>query len=178
MTVCSAFLTWAGWFPSTSEALDTCLNRRNIPLFAMLPSQIRYLSYFDTILQGNHLLSESLRLSRITITNLPAISNNSCAPFVEIFNNNMIVYSSYRKGSKTRGNVPSVEANETVVFKPDVIVKGNVFMRCRHLGENSAITTLFRLQFHTGFIKLFKLELMENEVDASVRSIFCGVAND
>ena len=178
MTACSAFLTWAGWFPSTSEALDTCLNRRNIPLFAMLPSQIRYLSYFDTIIQGNHLLSESLRLSRITITNLPAISNNACAPFVEIFNNNMIVYSSYRKGSKTRGNVPSVEANETVVFKPDVIVKGNVFMRCRHLGENSAITTLFRLQFHTGFIKLFKLELMENEVDASVRSIFCSVAND
>ena len=84
MTVCTAFLRWVGWFPSTVESLNMCLNRRNLPRLAMLPSQLRYLDYFDTILQGNHLSPESLRLSRITISYLPAIENGRCSPFIEV----------------------------------------------------------------------------------------------
>lgn len=168
MTVCAAFLTWAGWFASTQEALAVCLDRRNLPRVCMLPSQLRYLAYFDSLLQGIRMAPEALRLSRITISHLPAISDNTCAPFIEVYNNNHIVYSSYRKGSKTRGTVEVVEADKTIVFKPDVFVKGNVFVRCRHLGEK-ATTTLFRLQFHTGFVQIFKLELTEKEIDASVR---------
>ena len=85
MTVCAAFLTWEGWFPTTSESLDVCLNRRGLPSAIMLPSQLRYLSYFDSILQGTHISSESLRLSRITISCLPAIQNNSCSACIEVF---------------------------------------------------------------------------------------------
>lgn len=85
-----------------------------------------------------------------------------------VFNNNHIIYASYRKGSKTRGSVVPVQGGETVIFKPDVVVKGNVFIRCRHLNSTGQVNTLFRLQFHTGFIKLYKLEVDEKEVDASV----------
>ena len=84
MTVCAAFLTWEGWFPTTSESLDVCLNRRGLHSAIMLPSQLRYLSYFDSILQGTHISSESLRLSRITISCLPAIQNNSCSACIEV----------------------------------------------------------------------------------------------
>lgn len=84
MTVCAAFLTWAGWFSSTTESLDVCLSRRNLPRAVMLPSQLRYLNYLDTILEGNRLTPEPLRLSRVTITHLPAIENDSCSPFIEV----------------------------------------------------------------------------------------------
>lgn len=84
MTICAAFLTWEGWFTSTTESLDLCLNRRSIPLQAMLPSQLRYLSYFDSLLQGSRLSPESLRLSRVTITNIPAVEGDSCSPFIEV----------------------------------------------------------------------------------------------
>lgn len=85
-----------------------------------------------------------------------------------VFNRNRIIYASYRKGSKTRGSVTPAQEDETVVFKPDVVVKGNVFLRCRHLSSTGQVSTMFRLQFHTGFIKLFKLEVDEKEVDASI----------
>lgn len=84
MTVCAAFLTWEGWFPTTTESLDLCLSRRSLPLKALLPSQLRYLSYFDSLLQGTRLSPESLRLSRVTITNIPAVEGDSCSPFIEV----------------------------------------------------------------------------------------------
>lgn len=43
-----------------------------------------------------------------------------------------------------------------------------MFVRCRHLRENETQTTLFRFQFGTGFVKLFKLDLEGNECDLSM----------
>ena len=40
-------------------------------------------------------------------------------------------------------------------------------LRCRYLEEGSKrYVTLFRCHFYTGFIKLFKLDLTQNELDA------------
>ena len=164
MTVCAAFLVWANWFTTTSESLQVCLTRRNLPESSMLPSQLRYLSYLDSLLQQNHLSAEPLRLTRLTITHLPLST-----PYIEIFNNNALVFSSYRKGSRSHGVIASYAEGETAVFKIDTVLKGNVFIRLRHLKENQTPTTLCRMQFHTSFIKLFKLELSERELDASVR---------
>ena len=43
-----------------------------------------------------------------------------------------------------------------------------MFVRCRHLNAHERQTTLFRLQFETGFIKLFKLDLEGKDCDLNV----------
>lgn len=188
MTVCAAFLRWAGWFATAKEALDLCLVRRGLPLAAMLPSQLRFLDYFDRLLAGEKLSAAPLRLSRVTVTAVPDLENGACSPFVEVavssqtdtqvYGGDKLLFASYRKGSRARGVVPPVNAGETVVWKPDVAVrvaarggihvKGTVFLRVRHLASVGAPATVLRAQFHTGFVKLFKLQLAAKEVDASV----------
>lgn len=45
-------------------------------------------------------------------------------------------------------------------------------MRCRHLPHNNAPpVTLFRLQFHCGYVTLFKVEAPGDKLDQSIRSL-------
>ena len=130
--VCAAFMRWAGWFATTRESLDVCLSRRNLPMASMLPSQVRFMDYFNSIMEGEKVSAAPLRISRVTLTNVPDMENGSCSPFIEvrvvasshpqIFNQNKIVYASYRKGSKTKGVVAPLNKDETVVWKPDAVV--------------------------------------------------------
>ena len=60
-----------------------------------------------------------------------------------------------------------MNASDTAVFKLDVMVQGDVFIRCRHL-DASSTTTIFRTQFHTGFIQLFRIDSDSTELDASI----------
>ena len=89
----------------------------------MLPSQMRMIRYFDAIMKGTHPLGDALRLSRVTVTNVPDVENGSCSPFIEIYNQNKLAFSSYRKGSKTRGSVEPVNADDTIVFKSNVVLR-------------------------------------------------------
>lgn len=123
MTVCTCFMVWAGWMKTTEESLAICLNRRNLPPSVMLPSQMRMIRYFDAIMKGTHPLGDALRLSRVTVTNVPDVENGSCSPFIEIYNQNKLAFSSYRKGSKTRGSVEPVNADDTIVFKSNVVLR-------------------------------------------------------
>ena len=52
MLVCACVMTWLGWFNSPTEALAVCLDRRGLPESVMCPSQLRYLFYFESLLQG------------------------------------------------------------------------------------------------------------------------------
>lgn len=50
-----------------------------------------------------------------------------------------------------------------------------MFVRVRHACSVGAPETVFRVQLHTGFVKLFKIELNAKEMDASVRyRYFCA----
>ena len=84
MMACAAFMAWAKWFPTVEEALAVCLDRRQLPISVMLPSQLRYLSYFESFLQGTPPVKQSLRLNRVMITSLPNLENGTCSPFIEV----------------------------------------------------------------------------------------------
>lgn len=169
MTICACVLTWLGLFPTPAEALAICLDRRGLSEDAMLPSQIRCISSFDSIMQGVRPVGDAFTLTSLTIHGVPAMDEESCSPFIEIYNQNELLYSSYRKGSKSRGTITPVAAGASVSFTPNVVLFGNVFIRCRHLPAGSdRPVTLFRFQFYTGFIKMFKLDLPCSEVDPSL----------
>ena len=63
------------------------------------------------------------------------------------------------------GAISPVNAGASVTFSPDVVLHGNVFLRLRHRSARQTSTTLFRAQFYTGFVKLFKLNLAAKELD-------------
>lgn len=61
-----------------------CLTRRNLPPEAMLPSQLRFLDYFESIMSGEFPPPVALKLSRITLSSLSAIEGGTCCPVVEV----------------------------------------------------------------------------------------------
>lgn len=79
----------------------------------------------------------------------------------QIYNQNKLVYSSLVKGSSPT----PLNAGQPVTFSPSVVLHGNVFLRLRHLTARQTSTTIFRAQFYTGFVKLFKLNLAAKELD-------------
>lgn len=82
--VTAAFIRWEGWLSSTHEALTMCLTRRNLPHEAMLPSQLRFLDYFESIMNGEFPPPVALKLSRITLASLPPVEQGSCRPVIEV----------------------------------------------------------------------------------------------
>lgn len=84
MLITAAFIRWEGWLSSTHEALTMCLTRRNLPSEAMLPSQLRFLDYFESIMNGEFPPPIALKLSRITLSSLPAIEGGACCPVIEV----------------------------------------------------------------------------------------------
>lgn len=120
MTICACVMTWMGWFNTPMEALAVCLDRRGLPESAVLPSQYRCLQYFDNLMQGIRPVGDGFTLTSLTIHSLPDIEDNTCSPYIEIYNQNELVYCSYRKGSKTKGIVTPVNAGEDITFTPNI----------------------------------------------------------
>lgn len=179
MLVCACVMTWLGWFNSPTEALAVCLDRRGLPESVMCPSQLRYLFYFESLLQGNKPSPDAMVLSAVEVAALPDAEDGSCSPFIEVihygfsygkvYNQNKLVFSSFVPGSKTKGTITALNAKDSAVFHLAVTVRGNVMIRCRHLSAaQGKPVTLFRCQFYTGFVKLFQLNLNANDLDASV----------
>ena len=84
MLVCACVMTWMGWSSSPMEALALCLSRRNLPESVMCPSQMRYLQYFDNLLQNVRPSADALQLTSVTVAHLPDVENGACSPFLEV----------------------------------------------------------------------------------------------
>lgn len=123
MLLCACIMTWMGWFNSPTEALAVSLDRRGLTEGVMLPSQLRYLQYFDSLLQGIRPSADAMKLTRVTIEGLPDMNDGACSPFIEVYNQDHLVYSSFVKGSKTRGSVIPINAGDGTQFIPDVTLQ-------------------------------------------------------
>ena len=123
MIVCACILTWMGSFNSPMEALSVCLERRGLTEAIILPSQQRYLQYFDNLLQGVRPSAEGMHLSQVTITSVPDMGDGVCSPFLEVYQQDHLIYASYVKGSRSRGVVQPANAGDEVSFCPAIDVK-------------------------------------------------------
>lgn len=84
MLVCACVMTWLGWFNSPTEALAVCLDRRGLPESVMCPSQLRYLGYFDSLLQDNKPSPDGMNIATVEIMGLPDVEDGTCSPFIEV----------------------------------------------------------------------------------------------
>ena len=73
MLLCACILTWMGWSSSPQEALALCLSRRGLSESVMCPSQLRYLQYFESLLQNVRPSADALLLTSLTVSALPDI---------------------------------------------------------------------------------------------------------
>ena len=84
MLLCACILTWMGWSSSPQEALALCLSRRGLSESVMCPSQLRYLQYFESLLQNVRPSADALLLTSLTVSALPDVENGSCTPYLEV----------------------------------------------------------------------------------------------
>ena len=123
MLLCACVMTWMGWFNNPTEALAVALDRRGLTEDVILPSQRRYLQYFDNLLQGIRPSPEAMKLTRVAIEGLPDMSDGACSPFLEVYRQDHLVYSSYVKGSKNRGSVVPINAGDGTLFVPNIVLQ-------------------------------------------------------
>ena len=76
-TVLACLMAWLGQSPDPMQAIKHVAHRRNIPIVALsIPSQRRYIRYFDRVLKGELPNGTPLTLQRIIVNTVPNIRGN------------------------------------------------------------------------------------------------------
>jgi hypothetical protein len=186
-TLMACVLTWLGEFESPMQALQYVADRRStIVEHLTIPSQRRYIQYFSNMLDGVKPNSEPLYLRRIIVNSIPIFgyldenddSTRGCCPYVQLFKNGKLIASAastMEKGNLEEDSSSSsslklrwVNAREgNATFRLDMIVQGDVLLRCRHASMSGARVSMFRAAFHTGYISGGVLRLTKAQLDGS-----------
>lgn len=115
ITTVSCFLAWCGYFQTAEGALDyVCDKKGGNRMNLLIPSQRRYVQYFDKILDGIRPSSVPLRLKRVIIMGKPTLADNSTYfPILQILKGGSILFTS---------DDPLIEEN-VVKYEVDVILE-------------------------------------------------------
>lgn len=168
----SCFLAFRGLYPHPVDALHHVCQRLGIDDTAVLPSQRRYLTYFQQCQQGFVPSSSKLRLRRVTMSGVPKMEEEgsiACRPYVEVWNQGMLVHASWSGSGEAPDPPLAVEVGEASVsfdIPEEVVVSGDILMRVRHVGEGAARATACRLAFNTAFVQ-GKLQIAKRELDGA-----------
>lgn len=142
ITTTSCFLAWSGLTPSAQYGLDYISEKKNeTPMSLTVPTQRRYIHYFDKVLNGVHPSNTSLILKSILIYNNP-LNNLKKTPEIRI----------YKSGTKLANLSNTKVENKCCKYETDLLLQGNILLRCIQTLDDGRPVTLFRCGFHTGFI--------------------------
>jgi len=143
----------------------------------ILPSQQRYIGYFQQCLSGYTPVPKDLRLSKVMLNTVPTFETGSVAfrPFLEVWSNGEMIFSSFTStgsaGSTEDVTWPtSYGAKDPCVsfqLPADLVLKGDILMRVRHVYLDGNKDTVFRLAFHTSFTPSDGLQLAKQELDGA-----------
>lgn len=183
----SCFMAFRGFCPHPVDALHEVCNQIGInDAVAIVPSQRRYLMYFQECQKGLSPTRKRLQLLRVQLNGVPRFEtegNVAFRPYIEVWNHGELNYTSFdtpptpaRNAGRTSSTAEDVfhempagfSANDScVVFQlPAIIVSGDVLIRVRHVYPNGSRDTALRLAFHTGFVT-DGLQLAKRELDSA-----------
>eukprot|EP00927_Polykrikos_kofoidii_P078006 TRINITY_DN74886_c0_g1_i1.p1 TRINITY_DN74886_c0_g1~~TRINITY_DN74886_c0_g1_i1.p1 ORF type:complete len:650 (-),score=166.06 TRINITY_DN74886_c0_g1_i1:65-2014(-) len=169
----SCLLAFRGFYPDPVDALhDVCRVLRIDDAASVLPSQRRYLTYFQRCQSGFVPTRERFRLIRVQIKPVPvfeAEGSVALRPYIEVWNHGELVHSSLPVWHTSRGSgdspseksdgggpttlPPAVGKDEPCVFFTlDCAVHGDVLLRIRHVFQGGNRDTVCRLAFHTSLV--------------------------
>lgn len=173
----SCLLAFRGFQSQPKEALkDVCALLPIDNPSVILPSQQRYLAYFQQCLQGPTPEKRLLRLSKVILSAVPLFETEGTVafrPFLEVSSNGALAFSSLKTGSSGKPDDVSWPASygpkdPCVSFQlpQDLIVEGDVVITVRHVFLNGAKETALCLAFHTGLTPN-GLQLTKRELDGA-----------
>ncbi|KVH98496.1 Actin-binding FH2, partial [Cynara cardunculus var. scolymus] len=139
------------------------------------PSQLRYLQYISR----KNLASDwppsdiPLSLDCIILRVLPLFNGKGCRPIIRIYgqdssstitNRSKLLFSSFKTNKQARHH--RLEKCELVKIDIHHRVQGDVVLECIHLDDDHVREEMmFRLMFHTAFVRGYVLMLSRDEID-------------
>ena len=140
-----------------------------------LPSQRLYVSYFARILEGVRPRLEPIKLERIVVNagkgkvNMPGMDPAGSRPYIQLFKNGKLLFSSIWEDSKREGGTRSFTEEEVIEFPVDCKLDGDILLRFRHVDTSEEgkpkSMSMFRCAFHTGFIPIGSWKLAQKDLD-------------
>ncbi|CAM9356971.1 unnamed protein product [Chrysoparadoxa australica] len=193
-TIISCLLAWIGECYTPNDGLSVVAKRKQIPPDKLvIPSQLRYLGYFATMMDGIPPASAPLLLRRVIVNTIPCFGNKprgpnesdqsndqdssrGCCPYVQIFKAGKLIFTtSYRppvkQGDGSDGSDSDLPwaypSDESIAFPVDCVVQGDLLLRCRHLSPDGQRVSMFRAAFHTGYVPSGVLRFGKHDLDGA-----------
>jgi len=199
-TILAAFLCWMGeaGFGDVNDALAYIAKCKQMrPDDLTIPSQRRYASYFNNMLDGVRPSQTPLMLKRIIMSEAPKFAKGplkdtvqmeqngygnisevgeeqlmGCAPYLQIFKGGKLLQTAAASlhVQQSEEELPFVQVMDgTVPFNVKQVVQGDILIRCRHLTFGKKRVSMFRAAFHTGYVPPNVLRLTKTQLDGACK---------
>ena len=196
-TVLAAFLCWTGeaGFHDVNDALSYIAKCKRLSVNSLaIPSQVRYAGYFANMLDGVRPSGTPLTLKRIIMSEAPKFGRRlvpstsslsradddeesqpscqvwGCAPYLQLFKAGNLIFTAAASVnySQSIDDLPFCSTSDgSISFLADVIIQGDVLLRCRHLTRSGQRVSMFRAAFHTGYVPPRVLRLTKAQLDGA-----------
>ncbi|XP_011309991.1 cyclin-G-associated kinase [Fopius arisanus] len=154
-TVACALLLYCGVLATPAEAVNLFTTRRCQPPI-LQPSELKTINYMSALHSGVHPHTRPLALRSILLQPIPLFTRarDGCRPYVEIYSNGALVYSTKRSEYEEMKLFDMMEGKACLILG-DATVRGDVtiivFHARQQLGRVIGIK-IAGLYFHTGYV--------------------------
>lgn len=93
-----------------------------------------------------------------------------CAPYLQIFKAGKLLHTSPASLNykQSQNELPFCQvADGSIAFHIDLIVQGDILVRCRHLGGKKERVSMFRAAIHTGYVPPKVMRLTKAQLDGA-----------
>uniref|UniRef100_A0A7S1BY77 Phosphatidylinositol-3,4,5-trisphosphate 3-phosphatase n=1 Tax=Corethron hystrix TaxID=216773 RepID=A0A7S1BY77_9STRA len=184
-------------FNDAMVALNYTASCRNMTIEQLtIPSQRRYMQYFSNMIDGVKPNKPPLTLRRVIMSTVPKFGTDTsadtseeaeegCAPYLQVFKSGELIFTTTATPqTSTTTNTPienNVKNNAGIAktlpwvypsdgptaFPVDLVVQGDILLRCRHLTSLGKRLSMFRAAFHTGYVPAGVLRLSRTQLDGA-----------
>ena len=181
--IIACFFAYCGFFPNAEQGLNFFSYRRSINCWGVTgPSQLRYIDYYDSILQDKSIPHmNTMHLRRIHFGPMPRFAigggEKGCTPFFEIYQlqrEKFLLYSSERSD----GEMTSFDlSTKRGTILASCMVQGDILIQFYHITPMHSSEPMFHLVFnvgmvHGGRVSFEKGDLEKAEKDARFPNSF------
>eukprot|EP00475_Leptophrys_vorax_P034984 TRINITY_DN5720_c0_g1_i1.p1 TRINITY_DN5720_c0_g1~~TRINITY_DN5720_c0_g1_i1.p1 ORF type:complete len:529 (-),score=152.15 TRINITY_DN5720_c0_g1_i1:1727-3127(-) len=174
VTVLACYLAWAKEFPSAKEAAEHIAQLKQVSLqHLLIPTQLRYLNYFDDLMQSKFPSPKVVKIQRVIVSTVPNFvkepaenEKGGCRPYLQIFKHATLLYSSAKNDDLRWYRTD----DGSFLFPVGIDVEGDILVRVRHMGDKDNRVTMFRVGLHTGYLPDGITRFEKKDVDGAATS--------
>lgn len=170
--VLACCMTWLGLFETTLEALAYIARKKGDEVEKLtIPSQRRYAQYFDNVMDCVAPRGPVV-LKRAIMSKAPdfGVTKKGCCPYLQFFKDGKLACTASRwetTEDELDYDAPTWAETGPLVFPIDIVVHGDILVRCRHLDDQGNRISMFRAALHAGYAPLGVLRLAKSQLDGA-----------